>query len=259
MALRRVRAVLFDLDDTLIPTSRIDRAAIASAAAGACGAERAADVSNRFAALLKAEPFPPTGSALNVAGWRSRLWARAIDDAPSDSVPEAAQRAHDFWASERLRNFKFADDVRALVTRLQTAGYATGILTNGHADVQNAKSAACDAAALFGRERVIIAGEHPEQKPAASVFRVACAALGAPADATVMVGDSYAHDIAGGINAGVLATVWISLPKPDAQGSLAHGHLARVPAGQPEPTFTVDSVLELEAVLEQLEAHVEAP
>ena len=144
--------------------------------------------------------------------------------------------------------------MRALVTRLQAAGYATGILTNGHADVQNAKAAACDAAALFGKERVVIAGEHPEQKPSASIFRVACAALGAPADATVMVGDSYTHDIAGGINAGVLATVWINSPKPDAQGSLAHGHLASVPDGQPQPTFTIESVLELESVLEKLES-----
>ncbi|EOD08051.1 hypothetical protein EMIHUDRAFT_258389 [Emiliania huxleyi CCMP1516] len=58
-----------------------------------------------------------------------------------------------------------------------------------------------------------------------------------------MVGDSYAADVAGGINASLLATVW---------GSLMHGHLSAVPAGQPSPTFTVESVLEVEACLEKI-------
>ena len=45
-----------------------------------------------------------------------------------------------------------------MVRRLQSAGYKTGVLTNGHADVQRAKTAACGAGSLFGEERVIIAG-----------------------------------------------------------------------------------------------------
>ena len=47
---RLCRAVLFDLDDTLIATSRIDRAAILKAARGR------SDVAAKFAALLKAQP-----------------------------------------------------------------------------------------------------------------------------------------------------------------------------------------------------------
>jgi len=71
-----------------------------------------------------------------------------------------------------------------------------------------------------------------------------------------MVGDSYAADVAGGINASLLATVWVrpplEPPETGAQGSLMHGHLSAVPAGQPSPTFTVESVLEVEACLEKI-------
>jgi len=258
-SLRRCRAVIFDLDDTLVPTSRIDRAAILHAAALSSGDEPAV-VAARFSELLKAEPFPPEPSGLDVPAWRTGLWERALSGSSSDgraSASPAARQAYEAWSSERLSRFRFADEVVAMVRRLQSAGYKTGVLTNGHADVQRAKTAACGAGSLFGEERVIIAGEHAEQKPHASIFRVACAALGEPdGSATLMVGDSYAADVAGGINASLLATVWVrppvEPPETGAQGSLMHGHLSAVPAGQPSPTFTVESVLEVEACLEKI-------
>ena len=246
---------MFDMDDTLIPTSAIDRAAILTAAASAAAAASPDAVAQRFAGLLKDEPFPAAGSGVSVATWRTGLWARAL--APDGSgVPadaDAARSAHDLWVSERLGNFRFDEPVRALVRRIQAAGYVTGILTNGHVDVQRAKVEACAAGTLFDRGTVILAAEHPEEKPAASVFRVACAALGQPAESTIMVGDSYKADIAGAHNAELLASVWVR-PPPDGSGggSLMHGHLTDVPPGQRPPSFTIGSVLELEAVLEQI-------
>lgn len=248
---RLCRAVLFDLDDTLIATSRIDRAAILKAARGR------SDVAAKFAALLKAQPFPAL-AGLSVPVWRASLWACAL--APDGEEPsvqkagDAAQRAHDHWVSERLAHFKFPEPVRALVGRLQAAGYVTGILTNGPSVVQRAKVEACGAAALFGEDRVVLAGELAEQKPAASAFRAACAALGEPPERTIMVGDSYAADIAGGIGSGMLATVWVHPPEAaDASlGSVAHDFVAHVPHGQPAPDHTIPSVLELEAVLERI-------
>ena len=44
---------------------------------------------------------------------------------------------------------------------------------------------------------MVLAGEHPEQKPAPGVFRVACEALGVTEAQAVMVGDNYKTDIAG--------------------------------------------------------------
>lgn len=81
---RRCKAIIFDLDDTLVPTSAIDRGAVAAAAAlagtfdpGAVEAAGGEDaLVDRFRALLKAEPFPP--QSVSVASWRSALWARSI-------------------------------------------------------------------------------------------------------------------------------------------------------------------------------------
>jgi len=255
-ASRRCRGVLFDLDDTLVPTSAIDKRAIhvaATRALGAAGSAAAAAAAARFADLLKTEPFPPADSEFDVSHWRSLLWTRAlnVEATESTAVAPEAKAAFDTWSTERLDKFVLEDAVVAMVRRLQELGYKTGVLTNGHKDVQRAKTRACEAGALFGDAHVIIAGEHPEQKPHASVFRVACAALGEEPSAVVMVGDSYAADITGGINAGLLATVWVHPPDDDGS-SLMYGHLAAVPAGQPAPTHTVGSVLELEAVLEQI-------
>ena len=251
MQARRCRAIIFDLDDTLIPTSAIDRAAINTAAVAAVGPGDGAEVGARFASLLKDEPFPPRDSILEVSAWRATLWARALGaaaDAPF--VDATAQHAHDLWAKERLGNFKFSEEVRSLVGRIQAAGYVTGVLTNGHATVQRGKLDACQAADIFPVSNIIAAGEHPEQKPAASIFGTMCDRLGEAADATIMVGDSYAADVMGGINGGLLATVWVR--PPNSETSLMHGHTASVPAGKPEPSFVIEGVLKLEAVLEEL-------
>ncbi len=247
--MRRCRAILFDLDDTLVSTSRIDRAAILSAArVVGRRAEQIAAVAAAFAVGLKARPFPPPDAELTVPAWRTMLWERAIAesgvDVGLDGALDAAVRAHDHWNAERLDNFRFDKSVSAMVRRLQGAGYVTGILTNGHPVVQRGKAEACEAAWLFGgTDRVVLAGEYPEQKPAASVFYAACEALGTAAEHTVMVGDSLTHDIAGGINAGMLATVWVS----DVDGTRR-----RVTEGDPSPTYTVGSVLELEPILEEI-------
>ena len=110
---------------------------------------------------------------------------------------------------------------------------------------------ACGAAALFDATHLIVAGEHPDQKPAPSIFRTACAALGVPPASTLMVGDSYDADISGAMNAQLLSTVWVRAKPPDSVAPQPD-NLRAPPPGKPPPGFTVSSVLEVEAVLQQL-------
>ena len=125
-----------------------------------------------------------------------------------------------------------------MLARLAAKGYALGLVTNGPATVQRPKLAACDAAAVFGAERLLVSGEEPEPKPAASIFHAACARLGAPPGRTVMVGDSLAADVQGGINARLLATVWV------------RGEQSEPLDGSPCPTHTIQRVEQLEAALD---------
>ena len=53
----------------------------------------------------------------------------------------------------------------------------------------------------------------------------------------------------GGINAGCLATVWVGPPEEDAAEMRTPGP---TPDGVPAPTYTLQSVLELESVLEAI-------
>ena len=92
---RRCLAVIFDLDDTLVPTSQLDRAAIATAAE-LVESDDAAATAARFKALLKAEPFPPPGEGggapvLALADWRAWLWARAMAATDEAAATGAAE------------------------------------------------------------------------------------------------------------------------------------------------------------------------
>ena len=70
--------------------------------------------------------------------------------------------------------------------------------------------------------------------------------LGAKAEETIMVGDGLATDIKGGINANLAATVWVygtNDPVP--------------PAGGPQPTISIQTVLDLEGALRELSSSLE--
>lgn len=279
------RAILFDMDDTLVPTSAIDEKALSVAARfawsrlGRSGGDEEAEaaamaaLAARFKALLRAEPFPPPGSSATVALWRTGLWARALEGATAPDQPPSADptpkvladsaqqgqdevlaaEVHDHWLSERLSLFKFPADVAQLIERLRPS-YRLGIITNGPGELQRAKLEACGAAALFGPSDfcAVVSGEQPAAKPDPSIFRTALKMMGVDPGETIMVGDSLVHDIQGGIRAGLLATVWV-------RGASAGGGtagLSQAPSGDGgkpvQPSYTIASVVELESVLRSL-------
>eukprot|EP00411_Alexandrium_monilatum_P116887 CAMPEP_0175679870 /NCGR_PEP_ID=MMETSP0097-20121207/24504_1 /TAXON_ID=311494 /ORGANISM="Alexandrium monilatum, Strain CCMP3105" /LENGTH=311 /DNA_ID=CAMNT_0016986701 /DNA_START=21 /DNA_END=957 /DNA_ORIENTATION=- len=220
----RCKAVFLDLDDTLVETTAIDREAVASAAKLAVERDPslpdAGALVDRFKALLKAEPFPPDGSDITLQAWRTSLWGRALER-PGTSL---AEEVYNRWVDERLQGFVFPGEVQQLLRRL-AAVYKLCIITNGHADAQRPKLVSCDAASFFDERALVVSGEQPEAKPHASIFLTACERLSVAPHEAVMVGDSLASDVQGGINAGLLATVWV-------QGACE----APAPAEGPQPT-----------------------
>ncbi|KAJ1452719.1 HAD-like domain-containing protein [Pelagophyceae sp. CCMP2097] len=230
------RALAFDLDDTLVETSAIDGVAILRAAefaveqsSSSLSAEACAAA---FAALLGAEPFPPNGAPLRQ--WREALWRRALQADGAAVDEELAAEAHARWCAGRLAAFRFEPPVAAMLQRLART-YALVLVTNGHADVQRPKLAACGAAAYFG-DRILVSGEEPEAKPARSIFDAALRRLGCAANETIMVGDSLSCDVDGALSAGYAAAVWVRRPGQDA-------------APQPANVFVIENVLELEQLL----------
>jgi len=233
-----IKAVLLDLDDTLVQTQHVDSVAMHSGAQIAASGSGSSieTIERNFRALLAAEAFPPDGSPLSTPQWRAGLWQRAIADehAPSD----LGCLAYEEWNSVRLREFKFAPEVCAMLRRLQEAQLRLAIITNGNAEVQRPKLLACDASSIFG-DNIVVSGEQPEPKPHRSIFDTACAMLGVKPSEAVMVGDSLSNDIQGGINADLAATLWVR----------GKGVASIDPGVGPQPTYTLNSILELEGIL----------
>merc|ERR1712216_220494 len=151
-----------------------------------------------------------------------------------DSANDLPTDVYTVWRDERLRLFKFSEGVSSLLSRLALKGYKMAIVTNGPAGVQRPKLVGCHAAEFFG-SNIVVSGEQPEWKPHASIFSTALAMLGAEPSEAIMVGDSLSADIQGGINSKLMGTVWIK-GKNNA------------PDGGPQPTYSIENVVDLESV-----------
>eukprot|EP00245_Coleochaete_scutata_P007190 TRINITY_DN22313_c0_g1_i1.p1 TRINITY_DN22313_c0_g1~~TRINITY_DN22313_c0_g1_i1.p1 ORF type:complete len:248 (-),score=42.41 TRINITY_DN22313_c0_g1_i1:163-906(-) len=234
-----VKAVIFDLDDTLVHTSGADEIALASV--GRIAVQRSPDIDagallEAFVKLFKTIPWDPEGKVA-VDDWRASLWGRALSE--QGIVDSAlAKDLQESFNLGRLEAFVWIDGVETLVRELHESGIKTGIVTNGHKDIQRAKLVACKADQLF--DTIIVGGEEENEKPHASIFLRACEMMECLPEDTVMVGDNLYTDIQGGINAGFASTVWIN-PKG-----------LELPGGAPTPTYTVPSVTGLADILRGL-------
>ena len=95
-----------------------------------------------------------------------------------------------------------------LLTKLR-ARVPLGIVTNGPVDQQMKKVEKLGLTEVFPRETVFISGEIGVHKPHPLIFEKALAHFGVQAEDTVFVGDSWKHDVAGSIDAGMRA-IWLN-------------------------------------------------
>lgn len=223
---RPVRALLLDLDDTLI--------------------DRAAAFRRWLEDLLARHPaaFPAPAAdlaallALDDGGRRDRrsfyegLLARHEALVAAGFTPERLQAD----LGERLE-VAVAPDPRvvAAVARLRARGVRLAVVTNGPSQLQRRKLARSGVEAHL--DAVVVSGEVGVSKPDPAIFAHALAALDVAAADAVMVGDDPRRDVVGGAAVG-LRTVWVSRGAPWPQGP-----------DFPPPTATIDETWQLEAAL----------
>lgn len=94
------------------------------------------------------------------------------------------------------------DDVIPALQSLRKSGYLLGALSNGNADVRR-----LDMGDLF--DFIINAEDAGAAKPDSAMFTMACRQIGIQANELAHVGDEHETDIAGAINAGAVA-VWMN-------------------------------------------------
>ncbi|KAH9309753.1 hypothetical protein KI387_037664, partial [Taxus chinensis] len=206
-----VKAVFFDLDDTLVLTRAADKAAHKAVMELLSRHEHGfldrQAIIDTFVKGLINQPWDPNHQ-IDVTEWRAQIWLRALEAQGVSDIELAREMQHCFDKS-RMASFQWAPEAEQIVQKLQLKGIKVGIITNGHPKVQRAKLLACRADEIFNT--ILVGGEEVHQKPHKSIFLKACELVGVRPEESVMVGDSLKADIQGGINAGYLATVWVNV------------------------------------------------
>lgn len=231
----RPRAILFDMDDTLLDWLSAVHAgwgvACAEVAPGLGGdAVSLREATEREGALFWADEAAATSYRTRPLDSRREISRRALlaeglDDRPADQL---ALRA---FEETTARIVLFADAIETL-DALRGEGYRLGMVTNGSRETQREKIARRDLARHF--DAIVIEGEFGRGKPDPAVFAHALAGVGASPDEAWMVGDNLYADIGGACSAGI-HSVWIHrerLQFPD-DAPLPHphrriGHLAEL-------------------------------
>lgn len=239
---KAVKAVLFDLDNTLIETSRAGGVALQKTSellktTLALDDETVSSICENFKQKLYHESFDPSAGR-SIDEVRVGHWEKSIEEAVgSCSPPSLATQCYYLWKNSRLEVLSLSPEICNLLKQLR-GRYKLLLLTNGDAQTQREKVDAVRCEEFF--DAVVIGGEHAEEKPFLSIFTLCFDMLKVEAQDCVMVGDSLDTDIQGGCNAGVRATVWIRR----AGGA--------VPDGSVKPDYTISTVLDLPDILAQL-------
>jgi putative hydrolase of the HAD superfamily len=196
------RAILFDLDDTIIR-------------AYARPEEAWTRLLHRFAAPLGAEDDPGALTSIRsaildcgrdfwsdrarAARWRldiggaRRLVARAAFERLGRADGDLAERIADAFTDMRRQEYSLYPDAHATIDALRTAGVRLALVTNGHGETQRAKVARFELAARF--DHIQIEGEFGRGKPEPDVYEHALERLGVGARDAWMVGDNLEWEV----------------------------------------------------------------
>tara|TARA_R110001592_G_scaffold67975_8_gene208286 strand:+ start:666 stop:1409 length:744 start_codon:yes stop_codon:yes gene_type:complete len=157
---------------------------------------------------------------------RDLLAERAVDNISDDTA-----KAHqDKFDSDRLRAFDFYPGIVDFLIEARKM-FILVVITNGPEFSQVPKVKQVNLAEYV--DHIIIGGQEPEQKPAASIFNKALKLANCQASEAVHVGDSLAADIAGAHNSGI-TSVWIQHQQPlDAELGINPHHIVLHPSEIP--------------------------
>ncbi len=260
-----IRAILFDLDDTLIVDEAVSNAALDATAqramkeVGATVETFRRDARAHAKRLHAGSPVYPYCRRIGISAFEC-LWGKFLGGTPELAalrewslvfrvqVFDAALRSQEIdggeaaadlaetFSSQRRKLQRLMPDAREVLTRLSKK-YRTALLTNGAPDLQREKLLNSGLEPLL--HAVAVSGEHDIGKPEPEIFHRLLAELGIPAKEAVMVGNSLERDILGARNAG-MTSVWLKVI-----GSEEHA--------QVQPDHTITSLAQLPDLIARLD------
>jgi putative hydrolase of the HAD superfamily len=202
-----VKALLVDLDDTLLDYSGGVHACWESACEAVPKVERAA----LLAALVDArqwfwsDPVRHRRERVDMLSAWTKIAARALEVCGETDARAAAALA-EVYAERRRAAWRLFPDAADFLARLHELRVPLALVTNGDARHQREKIARHDLARWF--DVILIEGEMGYGKPDEAVYREALRRLGVAAMDAWMVGDHLEFDVAAPQRLG-LRGVWL--------------------------------------------------
>lgn len=245
--LSSVKAIYFDLDDTLLGYWSASKAGLKRAfelfpVEGKTPDEMIlawGEVFKKFSPGLKDneslyQSYLTSGEETRTLQMRLTLeWVGVHSE-------EHAQKLSQAYMDQRDANLRLFDDAIAVLDLLKKR-YPLGLITNGPADIQNQEIDTVGIRSYFSN--IFIEGEMRIGKPYKEVFDRAATAVQCTPDELLMVGNSFGHDIKPAIEYG-WATVWTRRDS-DVPPSSKSGLPEPIPTSGPMPTLIVGSLSEI--------------
>ena len=227
-----MKALLLDLDDTLVPDYAAFLEAVddcAAALGGPAGmgavlhararvgwgqAPDAAALEMRDMSSWEAlwAPFP-AGTELWAEEFRLGAWHEALAEHGVDDR-ELAERLALAYREHRHARCRPYEDAVAVLESLR-GRIRLAVVTNGTEEHQRTKLDASGLTGLF--DAIVTSGAVGASKPDPAIFRAALATVGCEPGEAAMVGDNPLRDIAGAQQAG-LRGIWIDRDRGDSRG-----------------------------------------
>ncbi|MDH6136289.1 putative hydrolase of the HAD superfamily [Kitasatospora sp. MAA4] len=213
--MRHVRAVLFDIDDTLFDYTGAERAAIVAQVSeeGGLGAlASAGEAAQLWSELMAASYQRFLDGELTFRGQqlaRARAFVAAVH--PGGELLDDTAAAE--WFESYRRHYRASwqpfPDAAPTLEALAAHGLRLGLISNASEANQRPKMQEIGLADFFSDGPLICSEEHGEAKPAASIFHAACGELGLPPEQVAYVGDRHDVDAQGARDAG-LTGIWLN-------------------------------------------------
>jgi YjjG family noncanonical pyrimidine nucleotidase len=201
-----VRAVLFDLDDTLFDHHRSAGAALARVHERFAGSVAFEQFEAHHIRYLEEMHIEVLAGRVDLDEARRERFRRVFAalglEMDDEAVAGAASAYRSGYLAERRAMDGAAELLAALAPRVRI-----GIVSNNLLDEQREKLEFCALAPYV--DALVVSGEVGISKPDPGIFHIALERLGVSAGEAVMVGDSWAADIVGARRAGIRA-IWFN-------------------------------------------------
>lgn len=196
-----MKAVIFDIDDTLYPYDVCDKAGMRSLYDTFCGYANISSYEEFELLTAQAKKAVKSRTENTAASHNRMLYVQTMCELKGIFSPEKCIRLYDSYWNIFLDNMRLFDGAAELLEELKAKKISIGFCTDLTAHIQMRKLVRLEISHI--PDAVVTSEECGHEKPHEIMFLTILDKLKtAPCD-TVMVGDSIEKDIVGAINCGI--------------------------------------------------------